>query len=624
MNHIKEFFQSLARNWFGEKSGPGLMVRQVTLNALPPAVAPSLDVDGIRGIFDMAENGQTDDLFRLYAELMYDADVMAGLAQRKAGFIAKPWSFEVPKNASAVLRSNTEFLKSQLKDHAGFHELLPHLPTGGLWPVAVARMTYKPGRAGNYYDVAGITPVPWTRLDFTGGMSERPAGTLGIKCLTPEGQFSGGLEFPERERNAPATGWVVHRGNVLSDFPDSWGGPLRAAVMWWFFALQVRQLWVNYAERGSYLLVGKHEANDTEGRNTLLSAFAEAQRVSAVAVSNETNVEVVNLSSQSGGAVYEALIKYCSNQIVKVFLGTTMTVNASSSGFGGNQSAVQQDSTGDIFVMDTVFAERTIRAQVFRPLLELNGRDAREMPGISWGGKSEDQAKLAVVLKDLKSAGLRPTAPALAELGERLGIALELDVMPGAAAPAAEAKALPEPGAAPGASAPAAATVAEVSLNGAQITALLGIVEKRAAGGITEEGALALIGEAFPSVSPDAARRILAGAQVQPQPGGQRTFAADAGAASSSRLKLIEAALAGNEGVVSGSVAAMARAGRAQFAGLDAALRRATTVREALAATDDWLSTFNPGLLAGPLEECCSATAANGWQKSGGVAGLPP
>jgi hypothetical protein len=547
---------------------PGMMARAVYrgiepgLSALRAAVAPGLDVDGIRAIFDEAEQGQTDGLFRMYADMIFsDTDLIAGLTQRKAGFISKPWNFEMPKGASRELKANTEFLKP-LQDHAGFQQLLPHLPTGGLWPVAVAKQSYKPGTRGNFYDLDRITLKTWQVLDFTGGLGAKPAGTLGIKCLTKEGQFTGSVEFPECCKGEPELGWIVHRGNVLADFPDAWGGPLRAAAMWWFFGIQVRTLWVNYAEHGSYLLVGKHDANDTEGRDLILSAFDEAKRTTGIAVSTETDVEVHNLASQGGAEVYAKLIKYCSDQVLKVILGSTMTVNASANGFGGNQSAVQQESTGDIFLMDAVFAERTIKAQVFAPLLKLNGLDATQMPGISWGGKTEDKGALAELVAKLKTGGLRPADSALAGLSERF----EFEVEREETTPAAnDGPGLP--------------------------------------------GGPGFSGE-VDGEEPGAKKK------------GPRTFAIPVIAPS--RRKMLAAALRAGEEIDREAAAVMARAGRGQFAALDFALRHANTAEEALAVADSWLETFSVDPLAGALEDACSAHAANGCLKSAAVGGLPP
>lgn len=56
--------------------------------------------------------------------------------------------------------------------------------------------------------------------------------------------------------------------------------------------------------------------------------------------------------------------------------------------------------------------------------------------------------------------------------------------------------------------------IAEVSLNGAQVTSLLDILANVSAGLLTPEGARAVIVAAFPTISPEAADRIVSGAVV--------------------------------------------------------------------------------------------------------------
>jgi HK97 family phage portal protein len=66
---------------------------------------------------------------------------------------------------------------------------------------------------------------------------------------------------------------------------------------------------------------------------------------------------------------------------------------------------------------------------------------------------------------------------------------------------------------------PAAPQVADVSLNGAQITGLIAILQQVPAGLITKESAAALIAASFPSISPNATQAILAGvSESQPVP----------------------------------------------------------------------------------------------------------
>lgn len=90
-----------------------------------------------------------------------------------------------------------------------------------------------------------------------------------------------------------------------------------------------------------------------------------------------------------------------------------------------------------------------------------------------------------------------------------------------AEAPASPQQAEPVPQSQPEATAPQETQVADVSLNGAQITGLIAIVSQIPAGLLTKEGAAAMIEASFPSISPQQVAAILAGVSEStpaPQP----------------------------------------------------------------------------------------------------------
>jgi hypothetical protein len=110
------------------------------------------------------------------------------------------------------------------------------------------------------------------------------------------------------------------------------------------------------------------------------------------------------------------------------------------------------------------------------------------------------------------------------ENGDERFVQLNMQTLNQAAAASAAVSPSPAPAAdtaAPASAAPAAAAaaaVADVSLNGAQITGLLAILTQLSLGTITGEGAKAIIASSFPSISPDAVDRIIAGTTAAPAP----------------------------------------------------------------------------------------------------------
>jgi hypothetical protein len=93
------------------------------------------------------------------------------------------------------------------------------------------------------------------------------------------------------------------------------------------------------------------------------------------------------------------------------------------------------------------------------------------------------------------------------------------DAAPAEAGPVADADPAGEPGA--GTQVVGGVDLQATALNGAQVTALLEVLAQVSAGALDQDAAVALITSAFPTVSIDLARQMVAGANVvaQPQPG---------------------------------------------------------------------------------------------------------
>lgn len=103
--------------------------------------------------------------------------------------------------------------------------------------------------------------------------------------------------------------------------------------------------------------------------------------------------------------------------------------------------------------------------------------------------------------------------------GDTRFIQLNMTTLNKAAAEPVAAAVVEEPALDPTAPSPAAGEptqVADVSLNGAQITGLIAIIQQIADGLVTKEGAAAMIAAAFPSISPPQIASILAGVSTKP------------------------------------------------------------------------------------------------------------
>lgn len=586
---------------------------QIAVTNLPPAVASSMDVDGLLGLMREAEGGNMDRMLRLYAEIWGgDTSIMACVWQRKTGLLGQPPVVTKADGGSPEAARHAELLRAQLANVSGLRATFGHLLDASIWPVAVARKVYAPSRTpGLLYDLVRLEPVPFYRLDFTGGGAE-PAGTLRLKCVDARGQQTGATE-PVR-----AVEYIVHRGHLLKTFPDTWGGPFRAALLWWFFATCTRQWWArNLNKFGTPFMVGRVASDDKRGKAALLNAFNNTSQMIGIVVSEETKLEVTNALSAASTDSFDRFHTLCRNELSKLITGQTMTTEGQAQGIGGTQANVQSSRLDDITSFDGAELGETFLEQVFRPWLKLNGLSPDAAPTLSWGAPVDDAAAKSTLVKTAHEAGLELTEEGVAAFSELAGLPFRR------AGAAAGAPGLPGATASPSTASPAggetAGTSEEVSpaqaaLNGAQIKALLELANQVATGMLPYESGMNTARAAFPDIQ----EGVLAGIftplkdfRSTTAPGVTK-FAAPAVAG----LPDVAAARAANERLVEAGADKLAEAFSGDLAPIRRLLREASTAEAFEATVLAFYSDWSPARSARVIEEALAAHAANGILKT--------
>lgn len=390
----------------------------IAVTGLPPAVAGSLDADGLISLCREGEGGNMERVMRLMAEIWGgDTSIMAGVWQRKTGLLKQPHQINPPKDSAADGKMKAALIKRQLANCAGLRATQEHLLDSFLWPVAVARKVYGPSRTpGLLYDLIRLEPIPFYRLDFTGGGCE-PAGTLRLKCVDAQGQLTG-LTEPLR-----AIEHIVHRGHMLKTFPDTWGGPFRAALLWWFFATCTRQWWARSLNKsGIPFMVGRVQETDKKGKSALLRAFSNTTQMLGLVVSENTKIEVIKTLDSGATDSFDRFHSLCRAELSKLITGQTMTTEGQPQGIGGSQANVQDSRLDDLTGYDGAELGETFREQLFRPWLELNGLGRDNAPEMGWGAAVDDSASQATMVKTAYESGLELTPEGIAQFSDRTGL----------------------------------------------------------------------------------------------------------------------------------------------------------------------------------------------------------
>jgi phage gp29-like protein len=410
--------------------------RRVTIYSeryAPLVGVETIDADRIHSILEGAQGGDTRDLFALYREIVLtDSHLQSEFGKRKLAVLGDVVSVH-PKDKKntddvkaadavrAVIESDDLF-ESQIGPFTvvvnDFLSACVHLLESSLWPVTLLEKVYKPStKPGLRYEIAELVPVPEQLLDYV-------IGRMRIRETNPEtGSVGGG--FIEVD----PTNYIVHRAHTLTT-PDFRGGPMRSLMMWWMLTTFSRDWWARFLDKyGSPFLVGKYPQGDDASRRILERAFQWAVKIGGLVVSTQTEIEMQQATAGAAGDAYEKFFTIAQREKSKLIVGQA-SAEQRSSGLGSGISQQQENVRDDIRQWDAKRLASTLRSQLFRQYLDINGFKGA-VPSIVWGAESIEAAKTkAEILSNLKNAGIEATDDGVTTISEALGIGLQRSAPP--------------------------------------------------------------------------------------------------------------------------------------------------------------------------------------------------
>lgn len=393
----------------------------------PPAVAHTMSTDRVHAALRQAEAGDCRDLFAIYRDIrLGHAHTQTVINQRKLAVLTKALTI-VPrdsKNADDVQAAERCQILTDVPGWTG--TAMNHLLNGHLYPLAVLEQVYAPAAAsaGLRYVPSGWHVVPYHLLDWTDGVLRiwDADQTTGHRLATKKA--------PQPIRH------IIHRGHLLTDIPDHWGGPLRAVLFWWLFATQDRDWWVRFLDRfGAPFLVAKYDPNDKKSKGTLTQAFSLASRLFGLVVSQDTQIEVKSVATTSHGEAFKVFQEFANAELSKLILGQTMTVTAQASGLGGGaQAEVQENARGDIEAWDLTILAATVNSQIIAPFCRLNGIKGRAVLQVAVDSAKDLEGKTKL-LEVAAKAGLELTDEGIEILNKSGGLPFQRSAAPAVPGP---------------------------------------------------------------------------------------------------------------------------------------------------------------------------------------------
>lgn len=412
---------------------PQKRVTRFDVRAMPAEIAGMLDVDRVAEIITSAQNGQLEDLFALYRDMILTHSHLQGrFGDRKEAVVGDALNIKALDKRQKGDMLAAAVIEDQVKSLKSWETACLHLLDSTLYPVAVVEKVFRPCnrvmsvalpavRGPTFvqirYELAELVPVPHELLDFRNGH-------LQIRETDSNGRPTGGVQ------DIDPTRYIVHRGHTLST-PDNWGGPLRSLVFWWLLGTMDREWWGRFLDKyGMPFLVGKYDQADDASRSVMERAFSLATKLGGLVVSRETDVEIKQAAASDAGDAFEKLHRIANEEISKLILGQTLSSDAKGSGLSDGGATDQGEIRQDKRRFDARRLGATFTFQLFEQILRYNGIQGRA-PLAMWGAVSvAEMTAYSTWLQNLRQGGLRVADSGLEVLSELFGMAIERDPSP--------------------------------------------------------------------------------------------------------------------------------------------------------------------------------------------------
>jgi hypothetical protein len=458
----------------------------------PSNITQNADVLRVQDAIRLAENGQTQELFRFYRDtLLSDDHIQACFNTRKLAVLSQTLNIMPADKTNKDDVALAVAMRRAKKDCENWNQgMIALMDSHAFWPVSIVERLYKPagdpapGEPRLQFTLRRFAPVNhqlecylWAYL--MGGVGLGTASAIQIANAGVEGRdarppgeriddwrggsagappANGRASRPVSETPGTASDqytidlerwepylklWpidragriiydtfnasyldparhVVHRGHLLTNFRDNWGGPARAILMWWLFRGLGREWFARGMDRyGSPWPVGYTDATDPVAVALLNQAFDLSKKLGGLVVDESSRVELKEAMVQGMAQGYETFFRLC-NEAISYHI-TGLKESQKPHGLNAGENQMQQSVRDDVRLMDMVLLGETVQNQIATPFAQVNG--LRGNVNFIWGGLNQDDAKkFADFLAQMKQAGYEASDESLPTINDKTGL----------------------------------------------------------------------------------------------------------------------------------------------------------------------------------------------------------
>jgi phage gp29-like protein len=409
----------------------------------PQYLANTLDVQRIQNALRAAERGDTWLLFTIFRDMVASyGHLNAEWGKRKLVITGNPETLIPADPNNEDDKIACEVIKQVIEDCENWNMALTHLLDATLYPLAAAEKIFEPVTSSDNsrfkhplrYRLKEIAPVDPTvlcfKLPYVPSFGEQNDNLrynpddweswLRFYSTSDSGAVNysvGNTYKPERDKH------IIHRGAMLSPvIPPNFGGLLRQILFPWLLSTQGRDWFALLMQKyGQPIIIGKTNSSKKEAVTTMQEAFAMATQMGGIVVDTKDAVEFANVSSSDLAEGHVKYQKWLDSHVSRLVIGSSLSAHAEKTGMGSGASAQSEEIREDIRKNDTINLSNTLRRQLFKQILLINGYRGNP-PHIRWGGMRAGEAStFADTLATMSSGGYELDDIGLRSANENFG-----------------------------------------------------------------------------------------------------------------------------------------------------------------------------------------------------------
>ena len=441
-----------------------------------PAMGHAATMASIQAAMKNSENGDTYLLFGLFRDMICNSSHVRGeIAKRLIAVLGKPLVIQPEDRTKEDDKVAAKLCAEMVSNCDNWLDGMLHVQMASCWPVSGAEKIFEPVNGSDsdkfslpvIYRLKKIVPVNYALFCYRVAYWSLSQASMGSYPMSPGMNLAGPGYRPQlagqvADENNDVLYWnaddwqpdirfysvlpngqinwdlgatykpdldrhIIHRGNIVSSFRDTYGGDLRATLFWWLVATLGRDWFSAYMFRfGRPFILGKANTADENVVNYLKKVFNDGTSVSggAVIVNKDAEIELVQAAVSGGADGFEKYINLCNKQITTQILGHSLSTSSEKTGLGSGMADVSSDLKDEWREFDNARLKETAVKQIFTPWLRVNGYKGNVIP--CWGGASTaTRSTLAKTLLDLKNAGWMPSEDSEQAISDVMGFKVE-------------------------------------------------------------------------------------------------------------------------------------------------------------------------------------------------------